>query len=271
MFGNQWFGMGTEGVPDWLRQLGEQETALSQRLGLTPDEIARISERVSGSTTYGFGQEFTPWEQSGAAEKIMADRLKAASETLGLSIEQLTSIMSMSAEEWERTATQMQFAIENQRAGLSSHLRGLDDRLGVTGLQSFSDSLSVSEGLAPLDRLAGARSIYDQTLAAAMGGDLDSVRRFPEVAQQLLALGRDTYASGSGYQDLFREVNSSLNQVLEKQQAIQEEITNEVADAIGEASSNEVEEIRNQTRQLVYQFQQLQEEFKRMRLDRQAA
>jgi hypothetical protein len=156
--------------------------------------------------------------------------------------------------------------VESTRYGVADFARNaLPERLGITGLEAFGRSMAVSDTLSPLDRLSGARSQYADTLSAALGGDLDAARAFPGMAQQLLGIGRDVYASGGDYQNLFREVNASLSEVLERQRALAADITKDIPTTILETSNNEIAEVRRQTAALLEGLAKVEGELRRFR------
>ncbi len=264
VYNTEWFG-GMTGLDEFEQQLAAREQNLIRNLHLSSTQIDAINARFAGITQkYSFGLEHTDWRQSGAAEAIQADRLNAISEVLGRSIEDLTGIMSLSAEQWQQAIDQLEGAQRQAERSLGEFARALPDTLGITGLEQYRNELSVSDTLSPLDRLSAARSIYEDTLARARGGDLSAVQAFPGAAQELLGIGRDAYASGSGYQDLFREVNLSLNEVLDRQRALQADILRDVPSTIIEQSQNQIAALREQTQQLVDGLNSIKTELQRM-------
>lgn len=264
---NRWFsGDVAEGAIAMAAQINVGEQRLLQRL--TPEQIARVNATGLGGREYDFGMERTSWEESEAFANIQAERLTAISAALGKSIEDLTAIMSMSAEEFDKAVADL----EMQRGSARWNLRqfaegGLPGRLGITGLEAFQGSLAVSPTLSPLDRLSGARGQYQSVLERALSGDLDAVREFPGVAQQLIGIGRDVYASGGDFQSIFSEVNSTLAEVLERQRNLQADITRDIPTTILEASNNEVEELKRQTKALVEALGRIETEIGRLRFD----
>lgn len=267
----RWFSGGEMGsaLMGFSGQTAQREQNLIRNLNLTPAQVAAVNNALAGTynTRYGFGMEHTPVEQSGAFEQIAAARLQAISQALGRSIEELTSIMSMSAEQWGATIEQMRTQLAAGEQSLRDAARGLRGQLGITGLEDFRNRLAVSEARSPLDRLASAREIYEETLGRATAGDLEAVRGFPQVAQQLLGIGRETYASGAGYQELFREVNQSLAGVLERQQQMQADILRDVPTTILEASNNQVDELRRGFKAMVEKLEAVRAELARLDLE----
>jgi hypothetical protein len=84
------------------------------------------------------------------------------------------------------------------------------------GIDAFRTSLLTSDlsPLNPLGKITEAQSLFNETLKKAQAGDIAAINALPGVGQSLLGLGRQYYASGSGYQDLFRGVNEGLGTVL---------------------------------------------------------
>jgi hypothetical protein len=159
-------------------------------------------------------------------------------------------------------------SLESQQTAIYRQLMGVanPDALGITGLQRYKEALSVSDlAGGPMDRLGSARSIYDTTLERARAGDLSAINQFPQVAQQLLGIGRDVYASGSGFQDLFVSVNQALNEVLDHQRSLQADLLKDVPASIQQASIDQVKAIRDQTTELSDQLKAVQEELRRVR------
>ncbi len=120
--------------------------------------------------------------------------------------------------------------------------------------------MGVSDG--SRERLSAARSAYEETLARAKAGDLGAVREFPQVAQQLLGIGRDTYASGAGFQDLFRDVNAALSEVLDRQRSLQADILADLPAAVMEASQDQVSAILDLKKSLVQKLDAVEAELR---------
>lgn len=148
---------------------------------------------------------------------------------------------------------------------LAGAVRGLADQLGIGTLKSAIGSLGVSEYLSPMDRLAGARSQFDTTLAGARGGDLAAVSALPEAVQTLLGIGRDVYASGGGFQDLFREANLALGEVLARQQGLQDDILKDVPVTIMEASRDQIAELRRGFTAMTEELSGVRDELRQLR------
>ena len=63
---------------------------------------------------------------------------------------------------------------------------------------------------------------------------------FPALAQQTLGLGRDVFASGSGFQDLFKSVNETLNKVIDRQENIRGDFGSDLDVAIRDTSAETI-------------------------------
>lgn len=261
-----WSGSVWEHATPFAEAQAQAEQNLIQRLNLSPDQIASVNQALAFANRdrHDFGMEHTDVRQSGAFEKIAAQRLEAISKTLGRSIEELTSIMGMSAEQWQEAVDTLKRALEDAERNAKQFARALPEQLGITGLESFRDSLATSEAVAPLERLAASRSQYDALLGRALGGDLDAVRAFPDAAQNLLGISRDVYASGGDFQNLFREVNFSLGQVLERQRAEQADLMSGLEFTMAELSRNEIDELRAMKNALVSAMNDVKTELQRM-------
>jgi hypothetical protein len=153
-----------------------------------------------------------------------------------------------------------------QQGSLRSQLAALPGQLGITSLQQYKQALSVSDlAGSPEDRLGSARSIYDTTLARARTGDLSAIGQFPQVAQQLLGVGRDVYASGPGFAELFTSVNQALNEILDHQRSVQEDLLKDLPTAIEQSGKDQIEAIKNQTKQIIDALKDLQTSVDRVR------
>lgn len=241
--GDRWFsGDMAPALTAFAQAQAGAEQNLIRNLNLDPAQIASVNAALAGpnSRTYGFGIEHTDVAQSGAFQQIAAERLQAISRALGRSIEELTRVMSLSAEQWQQMIDQA-----------AVWVRRLPDLLGITGLERFGASLAVSDFRAPLERLAGARGAYEETYARALTGDPDAVHAFPGVAQQLLGIGRDVYASGPEFQALDVQVRSALGELESRQGALLDDLTRELPAAVMQASVDNLAAIKAQTAEIV--------------------
>ncbi len=85
----------------------------------------------------------------------------------------------------------------------------------IGGLQSFKDSLQLSQYVSDTDRLKEAQRQYDIIIAQAGAGDQSAASNVPAAAQTLLDAARAVYASGQGFQDIFTKVNSDTDALIQ--------------------------------------------------------
>jgi hypothetical protein len=167
-------------------------------------------------------------------------------------------------EENTRALQQLTDRVPQLEDALAARVRALGGQLGVDSLSAAISSLATSAYVAPLERFAAARAELQAQYERAIGGDLDAVRAFPGVVQQALAIGRDVYASGPQFAELFREGNRMLNELLAHQREIEADIVASVPATIREAASDQIAEIRRQTRELVDGLAQVKAEIQRL-------
>jgi hypothetical protein len=241
--------------------LAQREQNLIRNLGLSQEQITQITARTGGGR-YDFAN------QQQAFQQAQMDRLTAASQVLGKSMEELTRVMEMTAEQWEEAQRQIRQTLEASATDIESNMRefaqSLPEALGITRLEEYQRSLAVSETLAPEMRLAAARSQYEETLGRALGGDVEAARAFPELAQQLLGIGRETYASGTEFQELFRQVNVSLNQVLDRQREQQADLMSGLQITMVELRVAWIEELRATKNALVKSLDDVKRELQKL-------
>jgi len=149
-------------------------------------------------------------------------------------------------------------------AGLTAGVRGLPQALGITGLEAFQASLATADFQSPLSRLGAARSQLSDLFSRAMGGDLEAVQAFPQLAQSVLSIGRDVGASGPLFASLFTEVNRMLQDVLGQQRDIQADILKDIDVSILEASRDQIAELRAGFAAMVEQLAGLRTEIRKL-------
>jgi hypothetical protein len=114
----------------------------------------------------------------------------------------------------------------------------------------YQASQSVSDYLAPMDRLAGAKSIFEDTLAAARSGDATASGQVGAAASSLLSVGRDVYASGPAFAELRRMVNAELGDTLAQAQAQQNDLFAAMPVAIQNTGAATIAALQEQTAEL---------------------
>jgi hypothetical protein len=147
-------------------------------------------------------------------------------------------------------------------AQLRGTVRGLPQQLGIASLEAARMSLATAESQAPLDRFAAARAFLGEGYARALGGDLSAVQAFPELLQSALGIGREVFASGPQFAELFREGNRMLNDLLAHQREIEADIVASVPATIRDAAADQIAEIRRQTKEIVSSLESLRSDFR---------
>lgn len=104
-------------------------------------------------------------------------------------------------------------------------------------LGEYLNSLFLNESLSPLapqQRLAEAQAQWTQMLQLARGGDLASVGNLPGITDTYLELARRFAPNAAAYNDIFRQVTSSIGEVAGVTQA---EINQRLAQALPQGST----------------------------------
>jgi hypothetical protein len=113
-----------------------------------------------------------------------------------------------------------QIATLEQQQGAINSVQQASDNLyesqlrAIQNIAGFVDSLYLDEQLSPLNpqqQLDEALDQFNELLGQAQLGDVDALNALPGLAQTLLGFGRDVFASGDAYIDLFDFVTSSLS------------------------------------------------------------
>ena len=173
-----------------------------------------------------------------AVIKQFADLRKNAKD-LGLSISEINRA--------ERsTLTAMKGGYTDQIRGLVQQGRQM---LGIDSLTALQKEMSFGSlsNTNPMGRFNAAQAEFRRVARLARRGDAEAIQNFGGVAQEVLTIGRDTFASGPEYQALFREVNTTLNTVLTRQRELERQITAGLTITLRETSADQVAAIREQT------------------------
>lgn len=118
-------------------------------------------------------------------------------------------------------------AAEMEKAGKADGFRKSIEEFTsvIDNLHGFRSSIALGtlSVLSPMQKLAEARRQYDEVLGKARGGDITAGNQLPQVAQQLLGIAREGYASGAGYQQIYQMVmkdNDEISKLFEAQRTI---------------------------------------------------
>lgn len=230
------------------------------------DEAARVaSERYSLESELlqlqGNTAELRARELAGldASNRALKEQIYATQD-LTTAQQNQASAASAAANE---LATAERSLTSNQQA-MQSAVNALPAKLGIDALTKAQQGLAVSEYNAPLDRVAAARSLLDQTYASARGGDLAAVQAFPQQLQSALSIARDAFASGPDFQEIFLDGNRKLNDLLQRQNEVQVDLLKDVPLTIQQASNDQIAAMREGFKALLAEWQSLRAELRRL-------
>lgn len=108
--------------------------------------------------------------------------------------------------------------LEQQQSAIGDVQRASDNLYAsqlaaIQNIRGFVDGLFLDERLSilnPQQQLEEARAQFQELLALAQGGDVDAMNALPALAQTLLGFGREVFASGDAYTELFNFVTEAL-------------------------------------------------------------
>jgi len=213
-----------------IRKAFNDQIAAARKLGATEKELAMIQAFATRQIQNAI--DALEGEISGAINDLYGGN------ALELIEEQITALE-------EQQSLGQQIADANRQ-------RYEAELAAIKNLRDFVDSLFLNETLStlnPLDRLNEAQAQFDELFAAAQGGDAEAINALPAIVNTLLGLGRDVFASGSPYTELFDTITRQLEslgldtgsssvgppvsvadprllELLEQQRVLQEEIAN---------------------------------------------
>lgn len=221
----------TEAAREAAEQQAEALRTLSELQQSHIDQLAELGRTDLGNTIAGIGR----WREeqiSALNEAAQAAGFHAASE------EDLTRVHQIAAIRISRAIAQIEAAGRssaerlrelmgggaNRSATNSADMQGVgavqdavEDRYAreLQLLQQLSDFLNdmifAPYSIAsPAEQLAAAQAQYQQTLAAAQGGDLDALANLRDVSAQYLQQARSYHGVSVDFDEIFRQVQSTL-------------------------------------------------------------
>lgn len=195
-------------VTDWNKKIADDEkTAMEQRQAAIDAILQRqqsAQDRIfaAGIDTSTLAGKMAALERQFAQERY--DEAKAGGEAMGdllaaQDAERL-KLLKDSSDEWLRT---QKAAFDDAKSFLDGALRSI---------KQFLDGLTAGSGspLSPAARLAAAASQFSTQLALAQGGDRDALSGITGYASTYLDAAKAQYASSSGYQTIFGQVQDQL-------------------------------------------------------------
>lgn len=180
-------GQGDEAARARLREQQRREVAEGGTFGPLRDFVHALE-------TMALENEILLRDQTEAITTAADLQIAALDESLDIARQQLR-VAEDSLREQERTVSELRSVIES--------------------LSDFSASLDIGDfsPLSPTARLAEARRQFEETAAAARGGDLEAAGNLPAIARAVLAASREVNASGLGFVADFDAIKEALSSV----------------------------------------------------------
>lgn len=254
------------GVSSAVASVFAQMGQLAESLGVSVDRVRSAQVALTLRAT---GDSYAPNEQgalAGLQEAMsqltdqLARKIVPGLDAFARAGETATqTLIRLAAEQEQLRARESQIA-----SSLSSSVRSLPQQLGITALENARAALAISEARAPTERFDAARDLLAATYERAIAGDLEAVQTFPSVLQQALAIGRDVYASGPQFQQLFLEGNRQLNELLSRQQAIQADLLRDIDASILETARDQLGELKRGFRAVVDELAAVRAELRKL-------
>lgn len=148
---------------------------------------------------------------------------------LGLSTADLAKAQAKAEKELrESSIRDLEMAAKQSADTLRGTFSGVIDPI-KQALGSFGTSFGVA---APQATIEGGLSEFRDVLRRARGDDMTAISALPGQGQQLLQAARQYGASGEAFQEIFREVNKGLREVLGVQERRRDEILASIPDTM---------------------------------------
>lgn len=254
------------GISDTMKQALEKTTAETmEELGKVIDFTKLYERNFVAANAYeeqlkSMADTFDDWRKmtrelgldmgktEGAIAKMRTAAINAFHD-VGTVVEELqkkiAENMGSFGSSLDKTAASLDYAIDQTKSAAASYrnmgaaLRGTAAGLRISDLSPLS----------PADRLVEAQSQYNTALGKAKSGDQDAAGQVQQLAQRVLELARNMFASGSGYTTIFDQIQGDLGSTATVQDAIairldiqtviltaQRDILGEIRDLMDEAT-----------------------------------
>ena len=210
-----------------IKQILARSTA-GTPAGLLGDiEFGRLFGQITGAAG--------PAEAALRALNVQFDDAARKAKALGLDEAALAEARAKATRDLVRSAED---AVLAQADGIRSIF---ESRTGP--LQSAIDSIRIGGGsaLSTEEQLGLVRGQFDELARQAEAGSLVDYNRLAGLGQQVVGLARDFDASGSLFQDVFKDVNFTLQRVLDEQTGRQDDLLSALPDALRDAQRDQTE------------------------------
>lgn len=159
-----------------------------------------------------------------------------------------------------------QDAIDNLLTDAENSVFGAQDRLRaafesqLTPISSALESLTFGPGTAvnAQDRLKLLQDQFAEQQSSFDAGTLTDTTQLAQTAQSLVGAAREVFGSSGGFQEIFKETNSTLL-------AAQTELANRQEDAFASVGGEIVRSQESQTDRIVDELRELRDEFDRLK------
>lgn len=262
-----------------LADVDDQFTAMTQKanaLGLTTDGLSEAYDRQRQTIIDNVERQirdFTTNNQFLTAFDALTDKFKdleQAANDLGRGTGDLEAAYQDQLDTLQKTADAQASATEDQYRSQVRSLTGLFDSL-LAPINQALGPFGISQGIAaPTATVSGGLDQFRTLLGQAREGDVAALQQITGVGQSTIGAARQYGASGSEFQDVFKEVNAGLGEIQSKLQDRQIEALKGIED-VGRETVDELVRLRTQgIESLAEQLEQVRLEIRQL-ADRRAA
>ncbi len=226
-----------------LRQVLEASSAKSPTALLGDIEFARFFEQLTGAAG--------PAEEALRALNVQFDEAARRARELGLDEAALAAAREEATRDLVRSTEDAVLAQADQIRAI------FDARTGP--LQSAIDSITIGtdSALSTQEQLDLVRSQFDALVAEADAGRDIDFNRLAGLGQQVVGLSREFDASGALFQEAFRDVNSTLQRVIEEQTGRQDDLLSALPDALRDAQRDQTAALAERLDKMVGELERL--------------
>ena len=226
-----------------IRQILERSTAATPTGLLGDIEFARFFEQLTGAAG--------PAEA--ALRELNAQFDEAARKARALGLDEAAL-----AEAREKATRDLVRSTEDAVLAQADGIRAIfESRTGP--LQSAIDAITIGadSALSTQAQLDLVRGQFDALAAQAEAGDLVDFNRLAGLGQQVVGLAREFDASGALFQEAFRDVNLTLQRVIEEQTGRQDDLLSALPDALRDAQRDQTEALAERLDSMIAELERL--------------
>lgn len=167
-------------------------------LGGVSDQFAEIFKKI-----FAKGGKFDDRAKEVLEAKAIIDLIEGVEEKAVSPLKMALEALDEQFDQMRKTATELGLPLDKVNEALQKQKDALIQS-SLKPLQDFLDAqaLSSTSSLSPVERLALARSEFDNNLSAIKSGDFSDLNSITGQASTLLNIGREVFASGEGFSSL---------------------------------------------------------------------